>query len=430
MNGQELVRMLEGALSGERALDSATQLTRFYRSPGASGYHRATDFVADLFRANGLDRVWSERYPLDGRTQYMNVPMPLAWEPVDAELRVGSPHRQTTGVLRRLTRRACPGGRRPHRRAARRWSWWTWAPASDRRTTRAGTCEGKAVLIRGTTRPGGFGHAATLAMEHGAAGIITDYLLYQTEPFRTRESLPNPVQLLRMPSNLPSAWALAVNYHAAEHLASLARQGPVQVWADVQARSFEGEAQNLFADITGTDEHGQIVQFVAHSTAGTKPGANCASGPALMAEMGRVISDLISSGRIPRPRRTIRFLVNVEGHGTKQLRPQPPRGHRADHRLDCPRQRGPRSAKVQVRPALLPLPRFASELHQRLLRGPHGVHAERDALGCSAKATAFRSSTSPTFLTRPGATITTTPPLECHRRCSCPGRTCTSTPTT
>ena len=36
-----------------------------------------------------------------------------------------------------------------------------------------------------------------------------------------------------------------------------------------------------------------------------------------MAEMGRVMSDLISSGRIPRPRRTIRFLVNVEGHGTK-----------------------------------------------------------------------------------------------------------------
>ena len=36
-----------------------------------------------------------------------------------------------------------------------------------------------------------------------------------------------------------------------------------------------------------------------------------------MAEMCRVISALISSGRIPRPKRTIRFLINVEGHGTK-----------------------------------------------------------------------------------------------------------------
>ncbi len=316
MNRQEIANMLEQELSGDRALESASHLTQFYRSPGASGYHRATDFVADLFRANGLDKVWVERYPLDGETKFMNVTMPLAWEPVSAELRVGSP----TGEL--LV---------SYEDAPSCLPWWT--PSTPEGGTAlelvdVGTGErvedyqgqdvrGKAVLIRGTDRPSGFGHAATLAMEHGAAGIITDYLLYQTHPFRTRESLPEPVQLLRMPSNSPSAWAMAVNFAAAEHLASLARQGAVTVWADIQARTFAGEAQNLFADITGTDEAGQIIQFVAHSTAGTKPGANCASGPALMAEMGRVMSDLISSGRIPRPRRTIRFLVNVEGHGTK-----------------------------------------------------------------------------------------------------------------
>ena len=324
MNRQELIQMLEQELSGETALESAAHLTQFYRSPGASGYHRATDFTADLLRANRLDKVWVERYPLDGETQFMNVTMPLAWEPVGAELRVGSP----TGRL--LV---------SYEEAPSCLPWWTPSTPEGGMTLElvdVGSGErvedyekqdvrGKAVLIRGTTRPSGFGHAATLAMEQGVAGIVTDYLLYQTAPFRTRESLPEPVQLLRMPSNpqssrgqaLPSAWAMAVNYHAAERLASLARQGTVNIWADIQARTFEGEAQNLFADISGTDEAGQIIQFVAHSTAGTKPGANCASGPALMAEMGRVISALISSGRIPRPKRTIRFLINVEGHGTK-----------------------------------------------------------------------------------------------------------------
>ena len=316
MNRRELVQMLEQELSGERALESAAHLTQFYRSPGASGYHRATDFVADLLRANELDDVWVERYPLDGETQFMNVTMPLAWEPTGAELRVRSP----TGRL--LV---------SYDDAPSCLPWWTPSTPEGGMTLElidVGTGErvedyqkqdvrGKAVLIRGTTRPSGFGHAATLAMEQGADGIITDYLLYQTSPFRTRESLPEPVQLLRMPSNQPSAWAMAVNYPAAEHLASLARQGAVNVWADIQARTFKGEAQNLIADISGTDEDGQIIQFVAHSTAGTKPGANCASGPALMAEMGRVISGLISSGRIPRPKRTIRFLINVEGHGTK-----------------------------------------------------------------------------------------------------------------
>ena len=50
MNRQELIQMLEQELSGERALESAAHLTQFYRSPGASGYHRATDFTADLLQ--------------------------------------------------------------------------------------------------------------------------------------------------------------------------------------------------------------------------------------------------------------------------------------------------------------------------------------------------------------------------------------------
>ena len=316
MNRQKIIQMLDEELSGERALESAAHITQFYRSPGASGYHRATDYLADLLRANKLDRVWVERYPLDGETKFTNVTMPLAWEPISAELRVGSP----TGKL--LV---------SYEDAPSCLPWWTPSTPEDGATLElvdVGTGErvedyegrdvrGKAVLIRSTTRPSGFGHAATLAMEQGAAGIITDYLLYQTPPFRTRESLPDPVQLLRMPSNHNSAWGVAVNYHAAEHLASLARQGTVKIWAQIQAKTFKGEAQNLLADISGTDKTDEFIQFVAHATAGTKPGANCASGPALMAEMGRAILALISSGRIPRPKRTIRFLINVEGHGSK-----------------------------------------------------------------------------------------------------------------
>ena len=316
MDREELIRLLDQELSGDRALQSAAHMTQFYRSPGASGYHRATDFVADLLRSNNLDKVWVERYPLDGETKFLNQAMPLAWEPVSAELRVDSPSGQL--LVSYEDAPSC-------------LPWYTPSTPEGGVTldlVDVGTGEhtddfrkkdirGKAVLVRSTNLPGSFGHAATLAMEHGAAGIITDTLLYQTPPFRTRESLPEPVQLLRMPSNQPGIWGMAVNYDAAESLASLARQEQSKVWVDIQAKTFKGEAQNLLADITGTDKADEFIQFVAHSTAGTKPGANCASGPALIAEMGRVISTLISSGRIPRPRRTIRFLINVEGHGTK-----------------------------------------------------------------------------------------------------------------
>ena len=316
MNRKKLIRFLDQEMSGDRALESATHMTRFYRSPGASGYHRATDYVADLLRENNLDKVWVERYPLDGETKFVNQSMPLAWEPISAELRIGS----STGSLL-VTYEDSPSC----------LPWWTLSTPEggvSLELVDVGTGEkledyqtndvkGKVVLIRSTTRPSGFGHAATLAMEQGVAGIVTDYLLYQTAPFRTRESLPDPVQLLRMPTNTPTCWAIVVNFQAAERLASLARKGTIKVWADIQAKTFKGEGQNLLAEIPGTDKADEFIQFVAHSTAGTKPGANCASGPALLAEMGRTIVSLISSGKIPRPRRSIRFLVNVEGQGTK-----------------------------------------------------------------------------------------------------------------
>ena len=316
MNRQDLIRMIDEELSGERALEAATHMTAFYRSPGASGYHRATDFVADLFRENGFDKVWVERYPLDGETKFVTQSMPLAWDPFSAELRIGSAQGEL--LVSYEDAPSC-------------LPWWT-PPTPKGGVTLdlvdVGTGErpedyqkqdvrGKVVLIRSTDRASGWGHAATLAMEAGVAGIVTDYMLYQTAPFRTRETLPEPVMLLRMPGIRNTAWAIVVNYPAAEKLAALAANGGTKVFADVQCTTFRGEGQNLLAEIHGTDKADEFIQFVCHATAGTKPGANCASGPALQAEMGRTFAKLIASGKIPRPRRSIRFLVNVEGQGTK-----------------------------------------------------------------------------------------------------------------
>ena len=317
MNRQDLTKHISDEFNEQRALATAVHMTQFYRSPGAEGYHRATDFVRKVLDENQLDKVWVERFPLDGETKFLNQLMPIAWEPYSAELRSGSSEGELL-VSYEGSYSCLP--------------WWTQPTPIGGVTLElidVGTGEkpedytkqdvkGKVAFIRSTTRPTGFAHAATLAMDAGVAGIVTDYLLYQTAPFRTRESLPEPVQLLRMPSQQSNrCWAIVVNYYAAEKLAARLAQGPLKVFCDIKCRSFKGEAQNLLADIEGTDKKDEFIQFVCHSTAGTRPGSNCASGPAVLAEIGRTIKTLISDGRIPRPRRTIRFLVNVEGHGSK-----------------------------------------------------------------------------------------------------------------
>ena len=241
MHRKELIKLLEDELSGERALESAAHMTKFYRSPGASGYHRATDFVAQLLRDNGMDRVWVERFPLDGETKLLSQTMPMAWEPISAELRVGS----ANGKL--LV---------SYEDAPSCLPWWTPSTPEGGVTVEivdVGTgehaedyekqeVEGKAVLVRSTTVPGTFGHAVKLAAAHGAVGVITDTLLYPTSPFRTRESLPDPVQLLRMPSSRPEIWGLAVNYHAAEQLACYIKTRDSQGLGGHSGQDFQGRS--------------------------------------------------------------------------------------------------------------------------------------------------------------------------------------------
>ena len=44
-----------------------------------------------MLRSTHIDKVWVERFPLDGETKYLTQVMPMAWDPISAELRVGSP---------------------------------------------------------------------------------------------------------------------------------------------------------------------------------------------------------------------------------------------------------------------------------------------------------------------------------------------------
>ena len=56
MDKHALLSLIDTELSPVNALNWATDLTRFYRSPGASGYHDATRQVEELFRRSGVER--------------------------------------------------------------------------------------------------------------------------------------------------------------------------------------------------------------------------------------------------------------------------------------------------------------------------------------------------------------------------------------
>jgi aminopeptidase YwaD len=92
----------------------------------------------------------------------------------------------------------------------------------------------------------------------------------------------------------------------------------ITVHAQVETTTLPYDLQDPVAHIPGTDPNAPEVILSAHLFEGyVKQGANDnKSGSAGILEVARVLHTLIDEGRIPRPRRTIRFLWGPEFSGT------------------------------------------------------------------------------------------------------------------
>jgi hypothetical protein len=163
-----------------------------------------------------------------------------------------------------------------------------------------------------------------LAVEQfGAACIMTTNLYdWSNLPQRKRSliDLPDATHLARLyydAEKRRNAPAFSITYRHAERLRALLAQGPVTIHATVQAENKPGELLVVDAAIQGTDLAHEEIWVLAH-LCHPKPGANDnGSGVALGVEIFRAIATLIHSGKVLRPRRTLRLLLLPEVSGTQ-----------------------------------------------------------------------------------------------------------------
>lgn len=314
-----LSQVLDTFLSGENAHETVKKIVQFYRSPGSAGFHAATKIIEDMLRKGGFEDLEVSRYPLDGETVFNHRTLPLAWEPYNATVRMINPVQ--TKIVNFDQAPSC-------------LAWWSTPTPPGGQTAEVidvGTGEyeedyedldliGKVVFIHTTDRPEGWAYAAGKALEKGVAGILTDYFLYPMPPDRVQEKVPQAVQLLRLGANNRGkyqAWACSIDYPTGKMLSELLEKGPITIHADIQCKLFKGEGQNLLATIPGSELPQESVFFLAHTSTGTKPGANCAAGVALLTEIAITLKKLIDEGKLPRPRRSIKFLFVNEGLGSQ-----------------------------------------------------------------------------------------------------------------
>ena len=98
----------------------------------------------------------------------------------------------------------------------------------------------------------------------------------------------------------------------------LMRGEKITVEVNIEAQTLPYDLENVVCLIPGTEPDSGEVIFSAHLFEGiVKQGANDnISGSAAILEVARTLQTLISEGRLPRPRRSIRFLWGPEFSGT------------------------------------------------------------------------------------------------------------------
>ncbi|MGE5580660.1 MAG: DUF4910 domain-containing protein [Bacillota bacterium] len=174
--------------------------------------------------------------------------------------------------------------------------------------------KGKFVFTRGSVPE----IAAVAVDRYGAAGIVVDTMREQP-PVRDRFDLPDARQYL-------SFWPNDFSKHNARGFVVTPRQGAalraryaagkkeLAVYARIDTEYRDGTLEVMSAVIPGeTDEEVVGVAHVCHP----EPSANDnASGCGALMEAASALGRLVRSGRLPRPRRTIRFLWLPEMSGS------------------------------------------------------------------------------------------------------------------
>jgi aminopeptidase YwaD len=294
-------------VSGSAAKRTVQALSLDHRMRGSEGYRAAAELIRDRLTAYGLNDVGIISLPADGKIFYGTQRSRPAWNASFAEL---WEERQDGGRWIKAERVAS----------------WADQPISLAQDSASGTAEGALVDVGAGTSEADYagkdvrgklvlvsaqpGEAAHLAVTvHGAAGLVSWAQNQKTGWWGDDQSL---IRWGHLDTWDDPTWAFMVSpARAHAWQARLAKGETIRLHAKVEAGRSPGAYLIPTAAIPGKDPAHEIVLscHLDHPS----PGANDnASGCAGILEVARALNRLVAEGRLPQPRRTIRFIWPCE----------------------------------------------------------------------------------------------------------------------
>jgi Peptidase family M28 len=302
----EEIRMLSNELSGDRAFEHVRQLSHWHRDSGMEGYFKAAEYVQRAAREAGLEDVRFVEQPLDGPNYTARSAELWMVEPVEVKLAdIGDHAVHLADFSRDADVRA----------------ELVFVGDASADALKDVDVRGKIVLTSGHPE------AAVQRAVHqrGALGVVS----YATTEGRNPLDFPDQVAWLRISPDVPEGrqgtFAFVLPPRKGDMLRRLlAARGQQDIFAtgrrapggrvvlkakvDTDFGASPGRTGFVEAWIRGTDPaHDQQIVLTAHLQEEQGSANDDGSGCASILEIGRTYAKLIREGRVPRPRRDVRF---------------------------------------------------------------------------------------------------------------------------
>ncbi|MFO7916761.1 MAG: DUF4910 domain-containing protein, partial [Anaerolineae bacterium] len=305
-------RQIEKEFSAERAKEIDAHIHSHDRWSTFSQYRLCGNYCTTRMREYGLEDVELMAIPADGETKIGDWVMPLAWDVAGASLEIVEP----VGAARILA---------DYDEEPASLAMWS-APTPPE------GIEAQVILLEDGRHEEDYEnvdvegkmafssqHAQQVrgpAARHGALGVISDYPACEDDFLAEGVCWINAWSDYHgwgfLKSDTP-IFGFSLNREKGQHLRRLLEEGrEVRVRAAVQSWLYEGEILLPTGVIRGKSDEEVLVYAHSYEYGAEDNAAGCA----VTLEVARTLNQLIQHGRLPRPQRSIRFMMSWECYGS------------------------------------------------------------------------------------------------------------------
>ena len=290
--------------SGEMGLNHFTHIVNNFSGFSPSlGAEQTADYIAASARRWGLSDVTIEKFPSDGKLYYWAFRSEPWWEAKKAEVWLVAPNRE---------RIASFDAYRGHLARFSGSANLTAELVDVGAGTKPSDYEGKSVAGKIVLASGSPGMVHAKAVwEHGAGGVIA----YRMSNHVSEPDLIPGVQIAPRdgPNGEPAGFVISVSYRSGKGLSDrLAAGEGLVVKANIETETKAGYYPQVHAVLKGTEPELPEIWIQAHTNYRNGGGGNNMTGVGMTLDLARSLATLVEGGKVPRPRRSIRFTWGAE----------------------------------------------------------------------------------------------------------------------